>query len=254
MERAIPRLKRENRRWSAVALTSAYLDGAVRRIGEKFRAQTEPIRAAEHHNCKELVLAKEKIIKDYMATAFPNIRMEYGRRRVVSAAAFDKGYSDAGKINLRPGITKEVHSNWRSLHANVRRTISDSHTSSQRYRLHQVFSYCCNKGLVFANPTINRGKDIFMEVDIMKRVLSTTLVALMLAMAPIATAQNVSQSTAEEQIGVEVTVYNQQSRPGQRPAKDRTAEGQRRVEVHGCGSPHHAGYRPYHIGKPAGPV
>lgn len=107
VERALPRLKRENRGWSTAALKSAYLDGAVRRIGEKFRAQTQPIRSAEHHNCKELVLAKEQIIKNYVAAAFPNIKMEYGRRRVVSAAAFDKGYSDAGTINLRPGIAKE---------------------------------------------------------------------------------------------------------------------------------------------------
>ncbi len=106
-ERALPRLKRENRGWSTAALKSAYLDGAVKRIGEMFREQTEAIRAAERHDCKELVLAKDRIIKDYMAAAFPNIRMEYGRRRVVSAAAFDKGYNDAGKINLRPGITNE---------------------------------------------------------------------------------------------------------------------------------------------------
>jgi hypothetical protein len=47
-----------------------------------------------------------------------------------------------------------------------------------------------------------------MEVDNMKRVLSIVLGALMLAATAIATAQNASQSTAEEQIGVEVTVYN----------------------------------------------
>jgi hypothetical protein len=107
VEGALPNLKRGNRGWSTAALKSAYLEGAVKRIGEKFRAQTQPIRAAEHHNCKELVLAKDRIIKNYMATAFPNIRMEYGRRRIVSAAAFDKGYSDAGTINLRPGIAEE---------------------------------------------------------------------------------------------------------------------------------------------------
>jgi hypothetical protein len=107
VERALPRLKQENRGWSTAALKSAYLDGAVRRIGEKFRAQTQPIRSAEHHHCKELVLAKDQIIKNYMATAFPNIRMEYGKRRVVSAGAFEKGYSDAGTINLRPGIAEE---------------------------------------------------------------------------------------------------------------------------------------------------
>jgi len=107
VERAIPRLRRENSGWSTAALKSAYLDGAVKRIGEKFREQTEAIRAAERYDCKELVLAKDRIIKNYMAAAFPNIRMEYGRKRFVSAAAFDKGYSDAGTINLRPGIAKE---------------------------------------------------------------------------------------------------------------------------------------------------
>jgi hypothetical protein len=107
-ERALPRLRRENRGWSGASLKSAYLDGAVKRIGERFTEQTQAIRSAERNNCKELVLAKEQMIKNYMATAFPNIRMEYGRRRIVSAAAFDKGYCDAGTISLRPGIPKDV--------------------------------------------------------------------------------------------------------------------------------------------------
>jgi hypothetical protein len=107
VEQALPRLKRENRGWSAVALRHAYLDGSVKRIGEKLRKQTQPIRAVEHHECKDLVLAKEQMIKNYMATAFSNIRMEYGRRRIVSAGAFEKGYRDADTINLKPGIAKE---------------------------------------------------------------------------------------------------------------------------------------------------
>ncbi len=107
VERALPRLKRENRGWSTAALRHAYLEGAVKRIGERFREQTESIRAAERYDCKELVLAKEQMIKNYMATAFSSIRMEYGRRRVVSATAFEKGYCDAGTINLRPGVAKE---------------------------------------------------------------------------------------------------------------------------------------------------
>jgi hypothetical protein len=107
VERALPKLKRENKGWSAAALRHAYLDGAVKRIGERFREQTESIRVAERHGCKELVLAKEQMIENYMAVAFSNIRIEYGRRRVVSAAAFDKGYGDAGTISLRPGIANE---------------------------------------------------------------------------------------------------------------------------------------------------
>jgi len=107
VDRALPRLKRENRGWSTNALKYAYLDGAVKRIGERFRQQTETIRAAERRDCKELVLAKEQIINSYMAAAFSNLRIEYGRRRVMSAVAFEKGYRDAGAINLRPGIPKE---------------------------------------------------------------------------------------------------------------------------------------------------
>ena len=106
-ERSLPGLKKQNRGWSTVALKHAYLDGAVKRIGERFREQTETIRAAERHDCKELVLVKEQMIKNYMATAFSSIRLEYGRRRVVSAAAFDHGYRDAGTIKLRPGIANE---------------------------------------------------------------------------------------------------------------------------------------------------
>lgn len=104
VERALPRLKRENRGWSAAALRYAYLDGAVKRIGERFQEKTYTIRAAERHGCQALVLAKEQMIKDYMTTAFPHIRTEYGRRRAVSADAFEKGYRDAGGVSLRPAI------------------------------------------------------------------------------------------------------------------------------------------------------
>ena len=107
VERALPRLKRENRSWGSVALRHAYLDGAVKRIGEKLQEQTNIIRTVENHECKELILIKDQMIKNYMATAFPNIRMEYGRKRVISASAFDKGYSDAATINLRPGIRED---------------------------------------------------------------------------------------------------------------------------------------------------
>ncbi|MBI4963366.1 MAG: DUF2786 domain-containing protein [Desulfomonile tiedjei] len=107
LERALPRLKGDNRNWSTAALKSAYLDGAVKRIGERFREQTQAIRAVERDGCKALVLVKEQMINNYMAAAFPNIRLEYGRRRVVSAAAFEKGYCDAGTIHLRPGTANE---------------------------------------------------------------------------------------------------------------------------------------------------
>lgn len=106
VERALPGLKRENRGWSTAALKHAYLDGAVKRVGERFREQADRIRAAERRTCTDLVLAKERMIRTYMATAFPNIKLEYGRRRMVSAAAFDRGYRDAGAIALRPGVTE----------------------------------------------------------------------------------------------------------------------------------------------------
>ena len=104
VDRALPGLKRENRGWSTAALRYAYLDGAVKRIGERFQEQTRAVRAAEYHGCKDLVLAKEQMIKEYMADAFPRIRTEYGKRRAVSVDAFEKGYGDAAAIRLRPAI------------------------------------------------------------------------------------------------------------------------------------------------------
>jgi len=104
---ALPKLKRENRGWSGGALRYAYLDGAVKRIGERFREQTQRIRDEERRGCKDLVLAKEQIIQSYMATAFPHIRKEYGKGRVVSSGAYEKGYCDAGAIRLRAGMKED---------------------------------------------------------------------------------------------------------------------------------------------------
>ncbi len=107
LENALPRLKRENRYWSGTALRYAYLDGAVKRIGERFQKHTENMMAAEREGCKELVLVKQEMIKSYMAKAFPRIRREHGKSRIVNAGAFNKGYSDAGSLDLRPGIREE---------------------------------------------------------------------------------------------------------------------------------------------------
>ncbi|MGO9568842.1 MAG: DUF2786 domain-containing protein [Desulfomonilaceae bacterium] len=107
VDRSLPKLKRENRFWSTSSLRYAYLDGAVKRIGEKIHSKTEKIRAAERQGCKELVLAKEQMIKIYMADAFPYIRMEHPKRRVVSAGAFEQGYRDAATIALAPEIARK---------------------------------------------------------------------------------------------------------------------------------------------------
>lgn len=115
-DRALPSLKRANKNWSTAALRYAYLDGAVHRIGERFRELTLSVRAAEHNGCKDLVLAKEHIIRSYMASAYADVKMEYGRRRCVSADAFQRGYSDAADIELRKGVGDRT-SDSRSLSA-----------------------------------------------------------------------------------------------------------------------------------------
>jgi Protein of unknown function (DUF2786) len=107
VDRSLPKLKRENRFWSTPSLRYAYLDGAVKRIGESLQRQTEKIRTAERHGCKDLILAKEQMIKIYMAETFPHIRAENGKRRVISAGAFEQGYRDAASIALAPGIARE---------------------------------------------------------------------------------------------------------------------------------------------------
>jgi hypothetical protein len=104
VDRSLPKLKRENRFWSTPSLRYAYLDGAVKRIGERFQRQTQAIREAERQGCKDLVLAKEQMIKSYMAETFPHIRTEHAKRRVISAGAFEQGYRDAESIALAPGI------------------------------------------------------------------------------------------------------------------------------------------------------
>jgi hypothetical protein len=104
VDRALPRLKRENGFWSTSSLRYAYLDGAVSRIGERFRSQTETIKDAERRECKDLVLVKEQMIRSYMANAFPHVRTERAKRRVISAGAFEQGYRDAEAIRLAPGV------------------------------------------------------------------------------------------------------------------------------------------------------
>ena len=53
------------------------------------------------------MLAKEQMIKSYMAETFPHIRTEHAKRRVISAGAFEQGYRDAASIALAPGIARE---------------------------------------------------------------------------------------------------------------------------------------------------
>lgn len=100
---ALPRLRREARGWSTGALRFAYLEGGVKRIGERFREQTREVKEAEQRTCKDLVLAKERMIRNYMNSTFTSIRKEYGRTRTVSSLAFEKGYKDAERVDLRPG-------------------------------------------------------------------------------------------------------------------------------------------------------
>lgn len=99
-DRALPGLKREHRGWNVSSLRYAYLGGAVARIGERLHESTEHIRAQEVAVCKDLVLAKERLIQDYMQKTFHNVRREYGRTRAVSARAFQQGYMDAEKIDI----------------------------------------------------------------------------------------------------------------------------------------------------------
>jgi len=104
VDKALPQLKRENPGWNGASLRYAYLDGAVRKIGERLQEETREIRVTEKKICTDLVVAKEQLIRNYMESNFASIRKEYGRRRVVSVKAFKKGYADADNIHLGPGI------------------------------------------------------------------------------------------------------------------------------------------------------
>jgi hypothetical protein len=102
-DRALPRLKRETRGWTAAALRYAYLEGAVVRIGQRFDEETQQVRAVENVECRDLILAKDQMINNYMHETFPRMRKEHHKPRPISTTAFDKGYHDAQDVNLRPG-------------------------------------------------------------------------------------------------------------------------------------------------------
>lgn len=103
-ENALPELRRENKGWHTISLRHSYLEGAVNRIGERFREQTEDLRRAEESTCKELIPAKDRMIRTYLEHTFDCIRKEYPKSRTLSLAAFRQGYDDAGCVNLSPGI------------------------------------------------------------------------------------------------------------------------------------------------------
>jgi hypothetical protein len=104
VERALPQLKRKNGAWHPTTLKHSYLEGAVNRIGERFREETEALRTFEKNTCKDLVPAKDRMIRQYMQKNFDCIRKEYGKSRTLSLTAFKQGYSDAGSVDLKPGI------------------------------------------------------------------------------------------------------------------------------------------------------
>ena len=103
-DKALPRLRRENPSWSGNALRYAYLDGAVRRIGERLHERTRDIDERENRLCTALVLAKDQMIQEYLAENFGRIAKEYGTTRYVSARAYAKGYSDGEKVMLRQAV------------------------------------------------------------------------------------------------------------------------------------------------------
>lgn len=104
---ALPRLKAACASWNTSALRYAYLDGAVKRIGERLNRLAGKMKSMEKKLCKDLILAKEQFITEYMKKSFSRIKMEYPRSRMVSARAFDMGYSEAGNINLKPALDEE---------------------------------------------------------------------------------------------------------------------------------------------------
>jgi hypothetical protein len=107
-DKALPRLKRENPAWSGNALRYAYLDGAVRKIGERLQERTRDIHEQENRVCTALVLAKDHMIRNYISGNFGKLRKEYGTTRYVSARAYHKGYSDAERVRLRQGLENRV--------------------------------------------------------------------------------------------------------------------------------------------------
>jgi hypothetical protein len=109
-EDALPKLRRENKGWHTTSLKNSYLEGAVNRIGERLRERTQALRQVEENACKDLIPAKDRMIKTYMEHTFDRIRKEYPKSRTLSLTAFKQGYEDAARVNLRPGIEETATS------------------------------------------------------------------------------------------------------------------------------------------------
>lgn len=107
-----PRLKSVDPGRHSTALRYAYLEGAVKRIGERILEETAAARAEEEEICTALVVAKEHLVDEYMRRTFHNLRRESSRCRVVSAGAFAQGYCDAETISLRPGLEEDDESQY----------------------------------------------------------------------------------------------------------------------------------------------
>jgi hypothetical protein len=65
------------------------------------------MRAQEEVVCKDLVLAKERLIQDYMRKTFHNVRREHSHTRAVSARAFQQGYMDAENVEIGANRDRE---------------------------------------------------------------------------------------------------------------------------------------------------
>ncbi|MEW6350657.1 MAG: DUF2786 domain-containing protein [Thermodesulfobacteriota bacterium] len=102
-DRALPVLKREARGWSATSLRYAYLEGAVTRIGERFREETRAVRTVEGEKCRDLVVVKDDLIQRYLHKTFPGMTRMHHKPRTVSAHAYEKGYHDGGAVPLGRG-------------------------------------------------------------------------------------------------------------------------------------------------------
>jgi hypothetical protein len=99
---ALPQIRRELGGHGKVSLRYDYLEGATSRIGVKFRNEIQHFQETEAVTCKDLVLVKDRMIKDFMKKTFPNTIKIKNKPRHGSVDAFNRGYRDAGGVKIRP--------------------------------------------------------------------------------------------------------------------------------------------------------
>jgi hypothetical protein len=97
-------LKTKNPEWSSYRLKCSYLEGAVRRIGERLRTGAQKLQEEEKAVCTDLIVVKSDEVQKYVEKKFRNCEQFGFRSETINEGAYRIGYADAESIQIRTAL------------------------------------------------------------------------------------------------------------------------------------------------------